>query len=74
LRHGRGGLRARVFDRDDAGVRALVQPGAVAQDDVSRAFVDEWFTRPGADTPVDRALRLDSDVMLVDDPVKRSTT
>jgi asparagine synthase (glutamine-hydrolysing) len=27
--------------------------------------------RPGAATPVDRALRLDSEIMLVDDPVKR---
>ncbi len=29
------------------------------------------FARSGADTPLDRALRLDSLVMLVDDPVKR---
>ena len=35
------------------------------------AFAAEHFARPGADGPVDRALRLDSEVMLVDDPVKR---
>ncbi len=34
-------------------------------------FVREHFGRPGADDPVDKALRLDSTVMLVDDPVKR---
>jgi len=34
-------------------------------------FVREHFERPGADDPVDKALRLDSTVMLVDDPLKR---
>jgi asparagine synthase (glutamine-hydrolysing) len=59
------------FDRDGAGVAELAAPGAVPAEDVSRAFAREWFERPGADTPVDRALRIDSEVMLVDDPVKR---
>ena len=40
-------------------------------DDQRRAFAAEHFGRPGADEPVDRALRLDTEVMLVDDPVKR---
>ena len=35
------------------------------------AFVAEPLRPPGAATPIDRALRLDSEVMLVDDPVKR---
>ena len=34
-------------------------------------FVAEHFARDGAETGVDRALRLDTTVMLVDDPVKR---
>ena len=34
-------------------------------------LVAEHLLRGGADTPVDAALRLDSQVMLVDDPVKR---
>lgn len=34
-------------------------------------FVREHFARPGAGDPVAKALRLDSNVMLVDDPVKR---
>jgi asparagine synthase (glutamine-hydrolysing) len=37
----------------------------------SLEFVRERFGRPGADRPVDKALRLDTTVMLVDDPVKR---
>ncbi len=38
---------------------------------MSRAFAAEHFARPGAGAPLDRALRLDIQVMLVDDPVKR---
>jgi asparagine synthase (glutamine-hydrolysing) len=40
-------------------------------EDVSRAFVAAHFARPGAELPIDRALRLDTEVMLVEDPVKR---
>ena len=39
--------------------------------DYSRELIEEHLLRDGADTPVDRALRLDSNIMLVDDPVKR---
>jgi asparagine synthase (glutamine-hydrolysing) len=60
---------AEFFDRDHDGVRELT--AAAAGDDVSRAFAAGWFDRPGAASPVDRALRLDSRIMLVDDPVKR---
>ena len=63
---------ARVFfDRDHAGVAALVEPEHHVDADVSRQFVQEHFTRSGATRAVDRALRLDTQVMLVDDPVKR---
>jgi asparagine synthase (glutamine-hydrolysing) len=41
------------------------------EDDLAGAFVHEHFARPAAATPLDRALRLDTEVMLVDDPVKR---
>ena len=40
-------------------------------DDCSGAFVAAHFDLPGAIDPVDKALRLDTTVMLVDDPVKR---
>jgi asparagine synthase (glutamine-hydrolysing) len=62
---------AAFFDRPHAGLAEILEPGLIAGDDPSRAFVAEHFARPGADEPVDRALRLDTEVMLVDDPVKR---
>ena len=39
--------------------------------DASAAFVAASFNAPGADDPVEKALRLDTTVMLVEDPVKR---
>src|SRR5690349_6774118 len=65
--------RTAFFDRDPDGHRALVAPGflAEANGDPSEDFVTEHFARAGAATGVDRALRLDTTVMLVDDPVKR---
>ena len=59
------------FDRDDAGVAALVADGHRAAGDPTRGFAAGWFGAPGADAPIDRALRIDAEVMLVDDPVKR---
>ena len=59
------------FDRDHAAIAALVNPEWALDEDVSRAFAAQWFARPGAATPVDRGLRIDAEVMLVDDPVKR---
>ena len=41
------------------------------QGDFSGDFVRRHFAQPGADAAVDKALRIDSTVMLVDDPVKR---
>ena len=73
--------RKAFFDRDGEGVAALVAPGYIAEaicrrpdgsdGDPSGQFVTEHFARAGAATGVDRALRLDTTVMLVDDPVKR---
>ena len=40
-------------------------------DDYSHAFVESHFAMPGARRGIDRALRLDTTIMLVDDPVKR---
>jgi asparagine synthase (glutamine-hydrolysing) len=48
----------------------LEEPYRLA-DDVSGRFVHDSFARPGCDAPIDRALRLDTEVMLVEDPVKR---
>ena len=62
---------AEFFDRSHAALAGMLNPEYRAEKDVSRAFVAEHFGSPGADTPLDRALRLDTEVMLVDDPVKR---
>ena len=61
---------AAFFDRDHADYLQLINPDLV-DDDYSRDFVSAHFDLPGADTPVDRALRIDTMVMLADDPVKR---
>ena len=63
--------RGAFFDRDAAGVGALVNPAFFVDGDPSGRFVTDHFAAPGAQTGVDRALRLDTTVMLVDDPVKR---
>lgn len=63
--------RKAFFDRDASGVAALVTPAFLAEGDPSGEFVTQHFAREGAETGIDRALRLDTTVMLVDDPVKR---
>ena len=40
-------------------------------EDHSSLFVENHFAAPGAETPIEKVLRLDTTVMLVDDPVKR---
>jgi asparagine synthase (glutamine-hydrolysing) len=59
------------FDRPHDDLAAQLNPEWLIGDDVSRELVAASFGRPGATTAVDAALRLDSQVMLVDDPVKR---
>lgn len=62
---------ARVFfDRDQAGMAQALDPRFLGEDH-SRRWLEERFAMPGAERPVDKALRLDTTVMLVDDPVKR---
>jgi asparagine synthase (glutamine-hydrolysing) len=63
--------RKAFFDRNQSAYEALVSPALATADDPSERFVTEHFVNAGAATGVDRALRLDTTVMLVDDPVKR---
>lgn len=63
--------RGAFFDRDSAELAGLLGPGIMAPGDPSGRFVTEHFAQAGAETGVDRALRLDTTVMLIDDPVKR---
>jgi asparagine synthase (glutamine-hydrolysing) len=62
---------ARFFDRDTADMGRLVADRYAVVGNPSLEFVREHMGAPGADTAVDAALRLDTEVMLVDDPVKR---
>ena len=59
------------FDRSHEKLAGHLAPEWLAGRDESRAFVEAHFAMAGADDPVDKALRLDTNVMLVDDPVKR---
>ncbi|MER6830746.1 N-acetylglutaminylglutamine amidotransferase [Streptosporangium sp. NPDC000563] len=59
------------FDRSHAALAGILSPEYLLDEDVSGDFVRRHLARPGADTALDAALRLDTNVMLVDDPVKR---
>ena len=59
------------FDRRWSAMPALVSPGWLIDHDAPSEFVASRFAQPGAETAVDAALRSDTTVMLVDDPVKR---
>jgi asparagine synthase (glutamine-hydrolysing) len=58
------------FDRDHAEYREAMGERFHAED-YARDFVRAHFSLPGADRPIDQAMRLDALVMLVEDPVKR---
>ena len=58
------------FDRDHAEFTQMVDPRFVGGDH-SRTFISRHFGQPGAQRPIDKALRVDTQIMLVDDPVKR---
>ncbi|MTH99842.1 N-acetylglutaminylglutamine amidotransferase [Roseibium sp. RKSG952] len=59
------------FDRTEAQMSEAVAPEYRCSRDESLAFLERHFAQPGAADPVDKALRIDTNVMLVDDPVKR---
>lgn len=62
--------RQAFFDRDFDEYRQVVGERYV-DEDAALALVAEHFAKPGAELPIDKALRLDTQVMLIDDPVKR---
>ncbi|WP_210481570.1 N-acetylglutaminylglutamine amidotransferase [Naasia sp. SYSU D00948] len=59
------------FDRRWPDLAGLLRPEWLIDSDAPTEFIEEAFGRPGAETAVDAALRNDTTVMLVDDPVKR---
>src|SRR5688572_10592005 len=54
------------FDRTHAQLAQILNPDRLSTTDASREFVRAHFARPGAQTTVDAALRIDSTIMLVD--------
>ncbi|MEP6562406.1 MAG: N-acetylglutaminylglutamine amidotransferase, partial [Nakamurella sp.] len=62
---------AHFFDRNRQTLGSILQPRWMTPNDPSREFARAHLDRPGATTALDKALRLDSQIMLVDDPVKR---
>ena len=59
------------FDRTHEKLGRQLAPEYMIDHDASRAYVAGRFGRPGVEHPVDKALDIDANVMLVDDPVKR---
>jgi asparagine synthase (glutamine-hydrolysing) len=66
-----GAYASVFFDRPHQVLGSLLRPEWMLSTDVSRAFVAAHFAAPGAEETLDAALRIDSQIMLVDDPVKR---
>ncbi|MEM7620905.1 MAG: N-acetylglutaminylglutamine amidotransferase [Pseudomonadota bacterium] len=58
------------FDRDFAEYQKVVTSDYTSED-YAMQFVQNHFSKPDISDPVDKALRLDTQIMLVDDPVKR---
>ncbi|SDQ16523.1 asparagine synthase (glutamine-hydrolysing) [Curtobacterium sp. UNCCL20] len=63
--------RSVFMDRRWPALQGILGERWRSDDDTPSAFVDRLFAMPGAETSVDAALRSDTTIMLVDDPVKR---
>ncbi|MFE9172233.1 N-acetylglutaminylglutamine amidotransferase [Streptomyces kebangsaanensis] len=59
------------FDRPHADLARMLEPDMLPARDVSGDYVRAHMAAPGAETALDADLRLDTHVMMVDDPVKR---
>ncbi|MFG2606472.1 N-acetylglutaminylglutamine amidotransferase [Streptomyces sp. NPDC048514] len=59
------------FDRTHAELSRIIEPAFLTERDSSAEFVRAHLAAEGADTALDADLRLDTHVMMVDDPVKR---
>src|SRR5204863_9444240 len=71
-RDGAAEAYSKVFvDQTHAALGHIINPDRLTAPDVSREFIQAHFARPGAESALDAALRLDTTIMLVDDPVKR---
>src|ERR1700710_1569666 len=59
------------FDRRWPAMSSVLSPEWMLGSDAPTDFITRQFAAPGAETSVDAALRNDTTIMLVDDPVKR---
>ncbi|MEV4721861.1 N-acetylglutaminylglutamine amidotransferase [Micromonospora noduli] len=62
---------AAFFDRGHDELRRIVGPAYALEHDASRDLLTGHLAAPGAQTALDAVLRLDTHLMLPDDPVKR---
>jgi asparagine synthase (glutamine-hydrolysing) len=69
-----GAYLAAFRDRQHADLAAIVERDHLLGRDVSAALVAASMAEPGAGSALDRALRFEVEVMLVDDPLKRVDT
>ncbi len=58
------------FDRTNEAIQNQINT-KFHTEDVSRQLLEDHFSEDGANTAIEKALRLDTSIMLVDDPVKR---
>jgi asparagine synthase (glutamine-hydrolysing) len=58
------------FDRDHAEMGQAIAP-RLMDGDASREFIESFFAQRGDASAIDKTLQLDTEIMLVDDPVKR---
>ncbi|HEV3230488.1 MAG TPA: N-acetylglutaminylglutamine amidotransferase, partial [Solirubrobacteraceae bacterium] len=70
-RDGLDAYAAEFFDRPHEEMAEMLAPDYRIGTDASRDFAHGHFAAGGSEGPLDRALRLDTRVMLIDDPVKR---
>ncbi len=61
---------ALYFDRDHDEMAKALSPDLLGADH-SRVFVEAFFERCGETSPINKTLQIDTEIMLVDDPVKR---
>src|SRR4051812_30279930 len=59
------------FDRRPAELRQVLEPDRLPATDASLDLVRAQLAAPGAETALDAVLRLDTHLLMVDDPVKR---
>ena len=62
---------ALFFDRGREKLASHLNEDWMAEEDDPARIVEAHLMKDGAETPLDRVLRIDTTVMLVDDPVKR---